>query len=347
MTKPYLFKRKGTGIYYIRWEQRGKGTRMKSTGQRDKIIATRMLNHFTRDLMGGKIIPIKTGRSYTFGEYAEEFKANKEPLIESSTFKLYRVAIDKAISCWGKGILLADIKRPMVKRLLADMAKSGLATPTINKNYRHLRHVLNEAYKDEYIEKPIRWPAFIEEEEYARFLTKPQLQALLYLIDDPEFYDLVNFVAYTGLCAGEIARLSFIDIDNPAGFLRISSEQKNKKESRVPITAAARAVLNRCIERRGEKCFRWMTAGGISHRFKKYMRAAGLPDGIRLHDLRHTYGSHLAMSGRTQKEIQQLMRHKSSASTEKYTQLAPEHLREAAESLSYGPMPVPSKKTKK
>ena len=178
-------------------------------------------------------------------------------------------------------------------------------------------------------------------------MTKSQLQALLYIIGDPEFHDLVTFSAYTGLRAGEIARLEFADIDSPLGFLRISSKQKNKKESRVPITAAAREILDRCIGRKGEKCFRWMTAGGISHKFKEYMRAAGLPEGTRLHDLRHTYGSHLAMSGRTQKEIQQLMRHKSSASTEKYTQLAPEHLREAAESLSYGPMPAPSKPSKK
>jgi integrase len=91
--------------------------------------------------------------------------------------------------------------------------------------------------------------------------------------------------------------------------------------------------------------FRFNTVSWISQKFRKYADKVGL-EHRRFHDLRHTYGSHMAIKGKNPLTIKELMRHKSLASTMIYAKLSPEHLKEASEDLDYGPMPVAQKKTK-
>ena len=79
--------------------------------------------------------------------------------------------------------------------------------------------------------------------------------------------------------------------------------------------------------------------------FKEYAVGAGLPGGLRFHDLRHTFASHLAMAGKSAKAIQKLMRHALPQSTDIYMRLSPEHLKEVSESLTYGSIPPPESHT--
>ena len=225
------------------------------------------------------------------------------------------------------------------------MIRAGLKIPTVNKNYRHVKAALNKAYEWKYLSKPIRFPKQIEEEEKLRFLTNSQLMKIIEKTDDEEYADCCLFSAYTGLRSGEIIRLFWDDVDNPYGFLRISPKQKNKKEAWIPINTNARSILKRCRQRGHRQPFRFKTRQTLSKRFKVAARAADLGR-FRFHDLRHTFGSHLAMKGENQVTIQQLMRHKSMSSTMIYTKISPEHLRKASEKINYGPMPVIMNKKK-
>ena len=176
-------------------------------------------------------------------------------------------------------------------------------------------------------------------------MTIEELRALFDEIDDLEFADFCEFSAYTALRSGEIIRLTFADVDNPKGFLRISAKQKNRSETRIPINKHARSIIEKCrIRRHGQPTlFRFNTVSWISQKFRGYADNAGLSH-CRFHDLRHTYGSHMAMMGKNPLTIKELMRHKSIASTMIYAKLSPEHLREESEDLDYGPMPVGTKK---
>src|SRR6056297_2243890 len=78
------------------------------------------------------------------------------------------------------------------------------------------------------------------------------------------------------------------------------------------------------------KVFRFSTVNWVSQKFKGYLVDAKLPQ-YRFHDLRHSYGSYLAMQGYSPKTIKELMRHKSIQSTMGYLDLSPEHLSEASE----------------
>ena len=72
--------------------------------------------------------------------------------------------------------------------------------------------------------------------------------------------------------------------------------------------------------------------------FKKRLQAAGIkvgrPDGIVWHTLRHTFGSRLAMSGASDRDIMALGRWKSASMVTHYAHLQPSHLHEVVNRLS-------------
>lgn len=337
-----LWKRKN-GVYYVLWEENGK-TRSKSLGTSDKAKARRELKAFQREAYAGKVKALDSGYTIQLEDFVDEFLHHAESKSKAS-YTLYKVALEKALKSWGN-ILLSRINSRMVDTLIADMIRDGLAVPTINKNIRQIKAALNQAYKWEYISKPVQFPKKIKEQENIRYLPIEDFRRLFEFITDPEFYDLCLLSAYSGMRSGEILRLKNSDIDNPEGFLRISPKQKSQKEDRIPITKAVREILTRAGNRKNNgKIFKYTCLSWISQKFKAYARTAGY-EHIRFHDLRHSYASHLAMSGVDIYTIQKLMRHSSPTMTMHYAKLSPGYLAEHGEKLSYGPMAVPGGKEK-
>jgi len=68
--------------------------------------------------------------------------------------------------------------------------------------------------------------------------------------------------------------------------------------------------------------------------FQNALRRAGIED-FRFHDLRHTFGSHLAMAGVDLITIKELMGHKAIEMTLRYAHLSPDHKSRAVNSLRF------------
>jgi len=344
MAEPKLYRHPKIKTYYVHWQEDGR-QRKKSLKTRNERKAKTRFNRFKADLRAKKIKPISKGARTRFFAYADEFLEYIAATKTAATYTLYSVAIDKARDCWSD-IPINHITTRHIDLLLADMARAGLKPPTINKNFRHVKGALNKAYEWEYLDRPIRWPKPVAEESKTRYLTADQLRAVLGAISDPEFYDFALFAAYSGLRSGEIIRLKWSDTDNPPGFIRISPKQKNKTESRIPINKNLPGILDRCKARGGKKVFRFVDESYVSRQYRRAADSVGL-NWSRLHDLRHTFGSTLAMAGERETSIQNLMRHKSKVSTDVYIRLSPDHLKDAADSVNYGPLPVPKFKRRK
>jgi len=145
---------------------------------------------------------------------------------------------------------------------------------------------------------------------------------------------------FTGVRQGEALGLTWDRVDRARGAVRLEVTKSGLRRE-VPLNSNADAVLAR----------RWSEgASGVVFGSRKWnsfrsawetaLCATGIED-FRFHDLRHTFASWLVQRGRTSKEIQTALGHQTPAMTNRYTHLAPDHLRAAVASLD-GVLPLTS-----
>jgi integrase len=71
----------------------------------------------------------------------------------------------------------------------------------------------------------------------------------------------------------------------------------------------------------------------LKRAWKVICAAAGI-QGVRIHDLRHTYASHLVSSGHSLPLVGRLLGHTQAATTQRYAHLADDPLRQATEKFA-------------
>jgi len=139
----------------------------------------------------------------------------------------------------------------------------------------------------------------------------------------------------SGLRVAELVSIKMQDIDLPNAELRVSG--KGNKQRLVPLTAHAVAAVEAYLQQSGSSVrsllFCTRQGEGLSARSVQLMlkkRSAELMQGQELspHKLRHSCATHLLDAGADLKSIQQLLGHSSIATTQIYTQLSIQTLRQ-------------------
>lgn len=148
--------------------------------------------------------------------------------------------------------------------------------------------------------------------------------------------DAITLLLATGARKANVYEMEWRDVSFE---LRVWTVPRSKSGESyvVNLTPAALEVLER---RRREipESERWVfpasSATGhiadIKKRWKLFCKRAGFPD-LRLHDLRRTRGSYLAIGGVSLQQIGEALGHKSLGSTQVYAQLHNQAIREALE----------------
>jgi integrase len=170
-------------------------------------------------------------------------------------------------------------------------------------------------------------------------MSPEQMQAYLRALDEEPDQHAAAFLRLalaTGMRKNALLSLRWDDIDFDFGFITLRGEVAKKRVTeRIPLSAAARAILKGIPKTIGEYVFPGRD-GGPRHEFKKVAKRvkekAGLPEDFRpLHGLRHTFASWLASSGEVDLyTLQRLLTHNSPQMTQRYAHLADSALQRAA-----------------
>jgi integrase/recombinase XerD len=143
-----------------------------------------------------------------------------------------------------------------------------------------------------------------------------------------------------GLRVSELVGLDLRDLDLESGSVRCIG--KGSKERVVPLHAHAiesvgtyletiRPVRERQAQEQAlflNRNGRRITRQAFWLRLKRAARAAGISDHITPHTLRHSFATHMLRGGASLRHVQEMLGHASIATTQIYTHLTSEHVRE-------------------
>lgn len=146
----------------------------------------------------------------------------------------------------------------------------------------------------------------------------------------------IRLLIFTGARRGEILALRWAWIDETAGVARLPDSKTGKKILHLPPPALE--VLARLPRLEGNAhvvCGKKPGAAlvGLPHIWERVRRQAGL-EGVRLHDLRHSFASAAANAGTSLLVIGKLLGHTQYATTQRYAHLAADPIRLAGASTA-------------
>jgi integrase/recombinase XerD len=185
--------------------------------------------------------------------------------------------------------------------------------------------------------KTQRLPRVLTRQEVARLLREPSGTDALALRDRA----LLELMYACGLRASEAIALELGDIDVEEGML--CARGKGSKERLVPIGRQALAALRDYrargrpalvgakaesklfVNRRGSG----LTRQGLYKIVQGHARGAGLEDRMSPHTLRHSFATHLLAGGCDLRSLQEMLGHADLATTQVYTHLSAERLKDA------------------
>jgi len=146
-----------------------------------------------------------------------------------------------------------------------------------------------------------------------------------------------------GMRVSELASMNTSDLNLGAGFVRCFG--KGAKERIIPIHRGAVEALEEYLtgarpsllrnkedealflNRRGER----LTRQGFWLILKDYAKAAGIKREVSPHTLRHSFATHMLSGGADLRAVQELLGHANISSTQVYTHLTSEHVRQVYE----------------
>jgi integrase/recombinase XerD len=181
-----------------------------------------------------------------------------------------------------------------------------------------------------------RLPGICSRRQVINLLNAPDPAEPFYLRDKA----MLELLYATGIRASELAGLRISDLNLDIGYLRCLG--KGNRERVVPV---GKAAINATVEyldklRPGlakpfsdnflllSRTGRPMSRIEIWRLVKKHARRAGMPRNLTAHTLRHCFATHLLTGGADLRSVQEMLGHVDIATTQIYTHVDQERLRE-------------------
>lgn len=157
-------------------------------------------------------------------------------------------------------------------------------------------------------------------------LSKEEVSRIINGIANIKHKAILMTIYSAGLRLGEVARLEQAHIDRDRMLIFIKGA-KGRKDRYTILSEKALELIDRYIRRyepkkwlfEGAKAGRYLSRRSIEKVFEQACDRAVIKKDVSVHDLRHSFATHLLESGVDLRYIQELLGHASSKTTEIYT----------------------------
>jgi integrase len=298
-------------------------------------------------------------------DYAAQWLTSRKGETSALSHNLYRIAIDRFLAFLDTNAdrALDEITRAQIAAF-RDAQLAAAAPATVNSYLKVVKMLFRAARRDGVLlEDPTESVKAAKQD--TTFERRPfalgELRSVL-AIADPEWQSLIKFGLYTGQRLGDLATLTWAQIDLEHGEIRLTARKTGKRllipiaqplrehllsgaggdDPRAPVhprsaalVASSRGQVSALSNQFGEL----LVAAGLRHQLRepggKGVGRSGRRTGIELsfHSLRHTAVSLLKDAGVPDAVAMALVGHESTAMSHRYTHVGKEALSRATQSL--------------
>lgn len=260
---------------------------------------------------------------------------------KKKSFNTFYIPVMKPLVKFFGEKLLHEITAKLVIQYQS-MRKGQVSGSSANRELALLKRCFNLAIQWNITNfNPVKGIAFYREPKgRTRFLTQKEIECLLQYC--PSWLrEFVTVVVHTGMRLSEALSLKWQNID--LLHCKILLEHtKNDEPREIPMSDTVYQILANKYRMYDCKDYQPVftpdskksySSDYVYHSFKKAVRKAQLGEDICIHTLRHTWASHLAMSGVDLLTIKELGGWKTLSMVIRYSHLAEQHKREAIAKL--------------
>ncbi len=184
-------------------------------------------------------------------------------------------------------------------------------------------------------------PKYLTEEEVVRLLKEADKAGTA---EGQRDANILELLYATGLRVSELVSLNVQDVDFEESYIRcwgkgskerivyahdraLDGLQDYLSTSRMSLLGQKKDEAALFVNHRGER----LTRQWVWNILKTYSKRAGIDRKITPHTLRHSFATHLLQKGASLRHVQELLGHSSISTTQVYTHLTSEHLRDEYE----------------
>jgi integrase len=268
-----------------------------------------------------------------------------------TTIHDYKIILNRHLIPFFGDRSLERVKAEDVIAFMAAKQRDGLSYKTINNilNFFHglFRYSMKRGWTNANPVAAVDRPRDSGADPDIRFLDLEEFEALLRAVPEdllgPTELVLYRAAGMTGLRQGELVALRWRDVDWGAGVIRVRRNYtrgefgtpKSRRSSRaVPMADRLATELENHFQAsayQGDDGLVFahpqtghvLDASKMRKRYKEALARAGLRE-VRFHDLRHTFGTHMAAAGAPLRAIQEWMGHRDYKTTLVYADYAPD-----------------------
>ena len=229
----------------------------------------------------------------------------------------------------------------IVRSFLGLLAEHGLSRKSVARKLSALRTFFKFLSREGYLrQNPVRrlaspklgrkLPQFLYLEQVNKLLAAPDTSTILGARDQA----ILELLYGSGLRVSELSGLNVGDLDFGSGLIRVRG--KGKKERIVPITGAAVRAIRHYQDlrpdNRPELLLNYkgtrLSARSVRRVLDSLVDKVSLEIHVHPHMLRHSFATHLLEGGADLRSVQELLGHQRLSSTQIYTHLSRDHLKE-------------------